>query len=150
MYHNLLPYFVCREFAWLRMVELLMFNSPYLKPLHPQQQKKNCSISSQIGVFQIHIVKKKKKSGTHFLVFYGDAFGVSARQIMLFFFFFWISLPVHTGKIKDKWFSSKEEQPPRQRRGDCYDMQHFLQYPTGCSSHFHRLLCWNLTFPKGH
>lgn len=40
MYHNLLPYFVCREFAWLRMVELLMFNSPYLKPLHPQQQKK--------------------------------------------------------------------------------------------------------------
>lgn len=52
MCHNLLPYFVCRESALLRMVESLMFDSPYLKPPHPQQEKKKVEFQVKLGFFK--------------------------------------------------------------------------------------------------
>lgn len=59
MGHNLLPYFVCREFALLRMAESLMFDSPYLKTPHPRQKKKRLNFKSNWDFSNIYKLKKK-------------------------------------------------------------------------------------------
>ena len=46
-----LPYFACTESASLRTVELLMFDSPYLKPSRPQPKKK-VELQVKLGIFK--------------------------------------------------------------------------------------------------